>query len=105
MTSKTRSKLTMRGGELDRRARQSLQRTVELTEVRAEGDDGADGERALDDVLAAQAVDQRRADRADQPDDDKEGRADHRAADADIAHAGGALAEAVRLLGWRARTA
>ena len=86
------------GAELDRRARQPLQRTIELTEVRAKGHDGADGEGVLDDEPAAQPVDQRRADRADQPDDDKEARADHGAPDADVAHAFGALAEAFSLL-------
>ncbi len=59
-------------GELDRRAGQTLQRAVELAEVRAEGDDGADGERALDDVPAAEAIDERRAHRADQAEHDEE---------------------------------
>ena len=68
------------GAELDRRAGQPLQRAVELTEVGAESHDGADGEGILDDEVAAQPVDQRRADRADQPDDDKEARADRRRA-------------------------
>ena len=85
-------------GELDGRARETLQRAVELTEIRAERDDGADGERAFDDVPAAEAVDERRAHRADEAKHDEERRADDRAADADVAHADGALAEAVRFL-------
>ena len=79
ITSKTRSKLTMEVEKSTGALAKTLQRAIELTEIRAEGDDGADGERALDDVPAAQAVDERRAHCADQPEDDEEGRADHRA--------------------------
>ena len=43
------------GAELDGRARESLQCAVELTEIRTEGDDGADGECILNDVPAAEA--------------------------------------------------
>ncbi len=85
------------GAELDRRARQPLQRAVKRAEIRAESHDGADGEGVPDNEVAAQPVDQRRADRADQPDDDKKGRADHRAPDADIAHTFRTLAEAFTL--------
>jgi hypothetical protein len=54
--------------------------------------------RALDDVPAAEAVDERRADRADEAEHDEEARADDRASNADVAHAGGAVAEAIGFL-------
>ena len=69
-----------------------------MTEIGAESHDGADGKGVLDDEPAAQPVDQRRADRADQPDDDEERCANRGAADADITHIPGAPAEAFALL-------
>ena len=59
------------GAEFDGRARETLQCAVQGAEIRTEGDDGADGEFILDDEPAAEAVDQRRAHRADETDHDE----------------------------------
>ena len=90
------------GAELHRRADQALQRRIQRADIGAEGDDGADGEGALDDQVAAEAVGQRRAQGADDAQQGKQGHTQDGAADADIADAGGALAEAAFLIGLAA---
>ena len=84
-----------RGGEIDRGAGEVTQRVVELGQVGRKGDDGADREDAIQHQMAADPVDQRRPDDADQTHESEELRADDCPAHADIAHAGGAVAEAV----------
>ena len=93
------------GAELNGRAHESLQGRVQGADVGAEGDDGTDGEGALDDQVTAQAVGQRRAEGADDAQQRKQGHAQHGATDADIADAGGTLAEAALLVRPRGRRA
>ncbi len=87
-----------RRGELHGRAGQSLQSAVELTQIRAKCNDRPNREDVRNDEVTAESIDQRRAHRADEPDDDEEPRADDGATDADIAHVRGPLPEPFLLL-------
>ena len=85
------------GGELDRGVGEVLKGAVEDAEVGAEGDDGADGDAALDDLVAAEAIDEGGADGAEEADDDEEDGAEEGTLDTEIAHIGRARSEALGL--------
>ena len=73
------------------------QRVVEPHHQRGHGRHGAQGDGAGDDHLAAEPVDEHRADRPDEGQGDHERAAVHGALDADVAHPPGAVAEGLRL--------
>ena len=99
MTSKTRSNETMEVLKSTGAPANPCSAAVQGAEIRAKGHDGANAETAQDHVVAADAVDERRAHRADDAQHRKQGCPQHRALHADIPHARGALAESLLFLG------
>ena len=86
-----------RGEDVDARVRELRERLVHLADVDHERDDGAGRDRARDREVAADEVDDRGADRGDEPERDEQDPPVDRGAHADVAHAGRAAREAVAL--------
>jgi len=82
-----------RGEHFDARVRELGERLVQLIDVEHERGDGAGRDRARDREVAADPVDDRAADRGDEPEGHEQHAAVHGGAHADVTNAAGALVE------------